>query len=96
MVGDHRSGGRRVSSKARGNRQRVRHEFRPAGTPPMTPPGGWPAAGSGYEPDPFSPAGSWVQVSRLIGAARGRARWFTIPLVVVVLALVVLSLLPLR
>jgi hypothetical protein len=30
------------------------------------PPGGLPGAGEGYEPDPLSPVGTWIQSSRFI------------------------------
>lgn len=76
-------------------RRKERYVFPRSGPNPPTPPGGWPAEGSGYEPDPLSPAGTWLQASKIISAlGRRRGRWFVIPIVILGLAVALLSLIP--
>ena len=78
--------------KAKSNKVRETYQF-PRSTPGAPePPGGWPASGSGYEPDPFSPAGSWAQAARFVDAVNRRvSRKIAIPLVIVIIVLVLLG-----
>ncbi len=75
---------------SKGKKQRHVASTNSTWRPSPEPPGGLPPAGSGYEADPFSPAGQWMQEARFIegaGHALGR-RGKIIVIVVVALMLV--------
>ena len=63
---------RDMGSKGKRHSSRQKYDFSAARREVPEPPGGLPSAGSGYEPDPFSPAGSWIQSSRFINAVGRR------------------------
>jgi hypothetical protein len=65
----------------------VTYDFNAARRGTAEPPGGLPPAGSGFEADPFSPAGSWIQSSRFLDALARRLGRRSMIVVVVLIAL---------
>ena len=81
-----------MGSKGKSKKVRETHQFPRSTRATPEPPGGWPSAGSGYEPDPFSPAGSWVQATRFVEAVNRRvSRKITVPLTIVLVVLLLLG-----
>jgi hypothetical protein len=82
-----------MGSKEMSKRTRQTHQFPQSERNAPEPPGGWPSAGSGYEPDPFSPAGSWAQAARFVDAVDRRvSRKVTVPLTIILIVLLLLGL----
>ena len=78
---------------SKGNSKKVRqtYEFPRSNRGAPEPPGGWPSSGSGYEPDPLSPAGSWAQAARFVDALDRRvSRKVTVPLTILLIVLLLL------
>ena len=81
-----------MRSKGMSKRTRQTYEFPRSARNAPEPPGGWPSAGSGYEPDPLSPAGSWVQAARFVDAMDRRvSRKVTVPLTILLIVLLLLG-----
>ncbi len=82
-----------MGSKGKSHKIRQTHQFPRSTRSAPEPPGGWPSAGSGYEPDPFSPAGSWAQAARFVDALDRRvSRKVTVPLTILLIVLLLLGL----
>lgn len=77
---------RSMGSKGKRHSSRQKYDFSAARSEAFEPPGGLPSAGSGFEPDPFSPVGSWIQSSRFIDALGRRLGRRVMILILVVMA----------
>ncbi len=86
-----REGSQNMGSKGKRRASRENHDFAAARRNVPEPPGGLPSAGSGYEPDPFSPVGSWIQSSRFIeGVGRRLGRRVMLSILIIMAALYLL------
>jgi hypothetical protein len=75
-----------MGSKGKRHSSLQKYDFSAARRRVAEPPGGLPAEGSGFEPDPFSPVGSWIQSSRFIDAIGRRLGRSVMLLIVVIIA----------
>jgi len=75
-----------MSSKDKKRPLRQKYDFDAARRKDPEPPGGLPPESSGFEADPFSPAGAWIQSSRIIEGIGRRLGRRAMILVLVVLA----------
>ena len=81
-----------MGSEGMSKRTRQTHQFPRSVRNAPEPPGGWPSAGSGYEPDPFSPADSRAQAARFVDAVDRRvSRNVTVPLTILLIVLLLLG-----
>lgn len=66
---------------------RYTYDFNAARQRPAEPPGGLPHSGSGFEPDPFSPVGSWLQSARFVDGVRRRVGRGAMVVILIIFAL---------